>query len=339
MKRFYVVVTVLAVLLLATVASTFTVSVIERAIKLELGDVVAADYDDGLHFKIPFYQTVYKFEDRVLTLDTAPDRVLTSEKKNLIVDAFMKWEIVDTVAFFKATGGQEQRARGRLHEYLKNQIYDEFGKRTIHEVVSGERLDIMNIVQKVVDRKSEDLGVNVVDVRIKQVELPEGVRKSVYSRMEQERNAVAQRYRAEGREEAQRIRAEANREVEEILAEAYREAQEIRGEGEAEAADIYAEAYQRDAEFYSFYRSLQAYEASFDGGRDALVLEPESEFFEYFGDPQGRPEQQSAAGGQGGSEQAGADGQSGNAQSGGDSQGANAASGSTSPRGGGGQGQ
>ena len=289
MNRFYAVVVALAIVIVAAFASTFSVHVTERAIKLELGDVVNADYEPGLHLKIPLYQTVYRFDDRILTMDAAPDRVLTIEKKNLIVDAFMKWEIIDTVLFFESTGGNEDRARSRLHEYLKNQLYDEFGKRTIKEVVSGERIEIMNTVQEIVDRKAKDLGVNVVDVRIKKVELPEGVRQPVYERMEQERNAVAQRYRAEGREEAQRIRAEANREVEEILAQAYREAQSIRGEGDAQAAQIYARGYRRDPEFYSFYRSLLAYENSFQGGRDALVLEPDSEFFDYFGSPEGRP--------------------------------------------------
>ena len=291
MNRFYAVVVALAIVIVAAFASTFSVHVTERAIKLELGDVVNADYEPGLHLKIPLYQTVYRFDDRILTMDAAPDRVLTIEKKNLIVDAFMKWEIIDTVLFFESTGGNEDRARSRLHEYLKNQLYDEFGKRTIKEVVSGERIEIMNTVQEIVDRKAKDLGVNVVDVRIKKVELPEGVRQPVYERMEQERNAVAQRYRAEGREEAQRIRAEANREVEEILAQAYREAQSIRGEGDAQAAQIYARGYRRDPEFYSFYRSLLAYENSFDSGRDALVLEPDSEFFEYFGRANGRTQE------------------------------------------------
>ncbi|MDZ7748947.1 MAG: protease modulator HflC [Halofilum sp. (in: g-proteobacteria)] len=288
MNRFYAVVVALAIVIVVAFASTFTVHVTERAIKLELGDVVNADYEPGLHFKIPLYQTVYRFDDRILTMDAEPDRVLTVEKKNLIVDAFVKWEIIDTVQFFESTGGDEDRARSRLHEYVKNQLYDEFGKRTINEVVSGERLQIMNTVQKVVDEKANELGINVVDVRIKKVELPEGVRQPVYDRMEQERHAVAQRHRAEGREEAQRIRAEANREVEEILAQAYREAQTIRGEGDARATQVYAQAYKRDPEFYAFYRSLLAYENAFDGGRDALVLEPDSEFFEYFGDAQGR---------------------------------------------------
>jgi len=288
MNRFYAVIAVVAIALVALAASTFTVRETERAIKLELGEVVRGDYEPGLHFKIPFYQSVYKFDSRILTMDAAPDRVLTSEKKNLIVDAFVKWKIVDTVRFFESTGGNEERARSRLHEFVKNQLYDEFGKRTIHEVVSGERVEIMNTVQSVVDGKAADLGINIMDVRIKKVELPEGVRQSVFQRMEKERNAVAQRFRAEGREEAQRIRAEAQREVQEILAEAYRKSQEIRGEGDAKSANIYAKAYKRDPEFYSFYRSLTAYEKSFDGGRDALVLQPDSEFFDYFGNAQGR---------------------------------------------------
>ena len=288
MNRFYAVIVALAIVLVVAVASTFQVHVRDRAIKLELGEVVNADYDPGLHFKIPFYQRVYKFDDRILTMDSAPDRYLTNEKKNLIVDAFVKWEIVDTVQFFKSTGGSEARARERLQQFVENQLKDEFGKRQIIEVVSTERNEIMRAVQEVVDGKSADLGINVRDVRIKKVELPDGVLQSVYSRMEQERNAVAQQFRAEGREEAQRIRAEARRKTEEIAAEAYREAQEIRGEGDARAANIYAQAYERDAEFYSFYRSLLAYENSFEGGRDALVLEPDSEFFDYFGSAQGR---------------------------------------------------
>ncbi len=288
MNRFYAVIVALVVLAVVAAASTFQVHVIERAIKLELGEVVNADYEPGLHFKIPFYQRVYRFDDRVLTMDSAPDRYLTIEKKNLIVDAFIKWEIVDTVEFFKSTGGSEGRARERLQQFVENQLKDEFGKRKIIEVVARERNEIMRTVQGVVDDKAQGLGINIRDVRIKKVELPDGVLESVYSRMEQERNAVAQQFRAEGREEAQRLRAEAQRQVEEIAAKAYREAQDIRGQGDAKAANIYAQAYQRDPDFYSFYRSLLAYEKSFESGRDALVLEPDSEFFDYFGNSQGR---------------------------------------------------
>lgn len=288
MNRFYAVLVVLAVALLAFFGFTFTVKETERALKLKLGEIVQADYEPGLHFKLPFFNSVRKFDKRVLTMDAAPDRILTVEKKNLIVDAFVKWKIVDTVRFFNATGGDEQLARGRLHEFIKNQLYDEFGKRTIREVVSGERAAIMDAIQRITDRKAEELGIDVIDVRIKRVDLPENVSQSVFQRMEKERNAVAQEFRALGREEAQRIRAEAHRRVEEILAEAYRQAQEIRGEGDARAANIYAQAYREDEEFYAFYRSLLAYERSFDGGRDALVLEPDSEFFDYFNESGGR---------------------------------------------------
>jgi len=288
MNRFYAVLVLLAVAVIGLVGFTFTVKETELALKLKLGEIVQADYEPGLHFKLPFVNSVRKFDSRVLTMDAAPDRILTVEKKNVIVDAFVKWRIVDTVRFFNSTGGNEQLARGRLHEFIKNQLYDEFGKRTIQEVVSGERAAIMSAVQQVTDKKSEELGIDVVDVRIKKVDLPENVSQSVFQRMEKERNAVAQEFRALGREEAQVIRAEAQRKVQEILADAYRRSQEIRGEGDARAANVYAQAYEQDEEFYAFYRSLLAYERSFDGGRDALVLEPDSEFFDYFGNAEGR---------------------------------------------------
>jgi membrane protease subunit HflC len=288
MNRFYTVLAVIAIVLVVIFASTFTVGERERAIKLELGNVVSADYEPGIHAMIPLYQTVYRFDDRVLTMDSEPDRVLTSEKKNLIVDAFVKWEIVETVKFFESTGGNESTARDRLHQFAKNQLYDEFGKRTVREVVSTERAQIMNTVQKVIDEKAKGLGVNVVDVRVKKVELPKDVRQPVYQRMEQERKAVAQKLRSEGEERAQEIRAKANREAEEIRAQAYKEAETIRGEGDQRAAAIYAKAYEQDPEFYAFYRSLVAYDRSFAAGRDTLVLEPDSEFFEYFGNNDGR---------------------------------------------------
>jgi membrane protease subunit HflC len=288
MNRFYTVLAVIAIVLVVIFASTFTVGERERAIKLELGNVVSADYEPGIHWMIPLYQTVYRFDDRVLTMDSEPDRVLTSEKKNLIVDAFVKWEIVETVKFFESTGGNESTARDRLHQFAKNQLYDEFGKRTVREVVSTERAQIMNTVQKVIDEKAQGLGVNVVDVRVKKVELPKDVRQPVYQRMEQERKAVAQKLRSEGEERAQEIRAKANREAEEIRAQAYKEAETTRGEGDQRAAAIYAKAYEQDSEFYAFYRSLVAYDRSFAAGRDTLVLEPDSEFFEYFGNDDGR---------------------------------------------------
>lgn len=299
MNRFYAVVVVLAIAIVTFMASTFTVHERERALKLKLGDIVRADYEPGLHFKIPFYNTVRKFDDRILTMDSSPERMLTVEQKNLVVDAFMKWEIVDSVAFFNATGGDEDRARGRLHEYVMNQLYDEVGKRTIIEIVSDDRATIMNEVKQVVDVQADELGVNVVDVRVKRIELPDEVRNSVYQRMETERSAAASRYRSLGREQAKELRAEADREVAEILARAYREAEAIRGEGDAQSADIYAQAYERDPDFYSFYRSLIAYEESFEGGRDTLVLEPDSEFFRFFRNADGEGGQDQGGQGQG----------------------------------------
>jgi len=307
MKRVYIVVGILGVALIALWASTFTVAQNQLAIKLQLGDVVASNYKPGLHFKIPFYNTVRKFDKRILTMDAAPDKMLTIEKKNVIVDAFVKWRIVNTVKFFNATGGDEQRARERLHEYVKNQLYNEIGKRKIVEVVSGQRSNIMQSVQQVVDQKASDLGVKVVDVRIKKVELPDKVLHSVYQRMRKERNAEAARYRALGHQQAKTIRAKAQRKVQEIKAQAYRQAQEIRGEGDAAAAKIYAKAYKRDPEFYAFYRSLEAYKKSFNGKRDVLVLSPDSEFFDYFDNSQGRSgnsgQSASAGGGSSGSAQ------------------------------------
>jgi len=288
MPRSYTVVVILAILAVAFLGSTFRVHETERALKLQLGEIVTADYDSGLHFRIPFYQNVIKVDSRVLTLDAEPRRLLTSEKKNLIVDAFVKWQITDTVRFYNATNGSENLARERLHRFLRQQLADEFAKRTVIEVVAGERGEIMDTVRVATNERAGELGVDVLDVRIKKVELPEGVRNSVYNRMEQERVAAATQFRAEGREEAQAIRASAQREADEIRARARREAQEIRGAGDAEATEIFAEAHVANPEFFEFYRSLQAYERIFQTDRDVIVVEPDSEFFRFFGESEGR---------------------------------------------------
>jgi len=288
MTRFYTFVVVVGIAIVTFFASTFTVHETERALKLQLGEIVSADYDPGLHFRIPVYQNIHKFDSRVLTLDAEPRRLLTIEKKNLIVDAFVKWRITDVVRFYNATGGNEDIARQRLHRFLRQQLADEFAQRTVVEVISGERAVIMDTVRRIMNARASELGVDVMDVRIKKVELPESVRQSVYQRMEQERVAAATEFRAEGREQSQAIRAGAQREAEEIRANARREAEEIRGDGDAEATSIFAEAHTRDPEFFRFYRSLQAYDRIFDKGRDVMVLEPDSEFFRYFGDPEGR---------------------------------------------------
>ena len=288
MTRFYTVLVVIGIGIVTFLASTFTVHETERALKLQLGEIVSADYDPGLHFRIPVYQNVYKFDSRVLTLDAEPRRLLTIEKKNLIVDAFVKWQIMDVVRFYNSTGGNENIARQRLHQFVRNQLADEFAKRTVLEVISGERAVIMDTVRRVTNARAAELGVTIRDVRIKKVELPESVRESVYQRMEQERVAAATEFRAEGREQAQAIRAGAEREAEEIRADARREGEEIRGRGDAEATRIFAEAHSEDPEFFGFYRSLQAYERVFDEARDVMVLEPDSEFFRYFGEAEGR---------------------------------------------------
>lgn len=288
MTRFYTFVVVVGIAIVTFFASTFTVHETERALKLQLGEIVSADYDPGLHFRIPVYQNIHKFDSRVLTLDAEPRRLLTIEKKNLIVDAFVKWRITDVVRFYNATGGNEDIARQRLHRFLRQQLADEFAQRTVVEVISGERAVIMDTVRRIMNARASELGVDVMDVRIKKVELPESVRQSVYQRMEQERVAAATEFRAEGREQSQAIRAGAEREAEEIRANARREAEEIRGDGDAEATRIFAEAHTRDPDFFRYYRSLQAYDRIFDKGRDVMVLEPDSEFFRYFGDPEGR---------------------------------------------------
>lgn len=288
MTRFYTFVVVIGIAVVTFLLSTFTVHETERALKLQLGEIVSADYDPGLHFRIPIYQNVYRFDSRVLTLDAEPRRLLTIEKKNLIVDAFVKWQIMDVVRFYNSTGGDEAIARQRLNQFVRNQLADEFAKRSVGEVISGERAVIMDTVRRVTNARAAELGVTVRDVRIKKVELPESVRASVYQRMEQERVAAATEFRAEGREEAQAIRAGAEREADEIRAEARREGQQIRGRGDAEATRIFAAAHSEDPDFFSFYRSLQAYERIFDESRDVIVLEPDSEFFRYFGESEGR---------------------------------------------------
>ncbi|MDQ7016537.1 MAG: protease modulator HflC [Gammaproteobacteria bacterium] len=275
----------LAVMLLSS--ATFVVKETEVAIKLALGKIVRSDYEPGLHFKFPLYHNVHKFDSRILTLDARPERVLTSEKKNLIVDSFVKWRITDVERFFKATGGDERRALNLLAQFIKKGLLDEFGKRTIQEVISGERAEIMKRVQKEAGEQAVDLGITVVDVRVKRVDLPSEVSNSVFRRMEKERETVAKSFRSRGEEQAKGIRSDAERQQEEILAESYSESQQIRGEGDAEASNIYANAFGKDREFYNLYRSLNAYKSVFSGGNDMMLLKPDSKFFRYFNDPNG----------------------------------------------------
>ncbi len=274
-----------ALLLLLLSTMVFTVGERERAIKLFLGEITESEYDPGLHFKLPVLETVYKFDRRVLTLDVQPERVLTTEKKNVIVDSFIKWKIDDTAQFYKSLGGVESRANSRLTQFVREGVKDAFGRRTVREVVSSARSSLRDEVLASVDRQAESLGIDIVDVRIKKVELPEDVRESVYQRMEKDRAKIAREIRSEGEESAKKIRASADRSREELLANAYSTAEQTRGNGDAESARIYAEAYTQNPEFYSLYRSLGAYRSAFSGNSDVLVLNPDSEFFRYFNGP------------------------------------------------------
>jgi membrane protease subunit HflC len=275
----------LAVVLAAVVLTSmalFTVDQRERAIVFQLGEVREVITTPGLHFKWPLIQNVRYFDARILTLDT-PDaeRYITSEKKNLLVDTFVKWKISDARQYYISVGDEPQ-AETRISQTVNATLREEVGKRTVHEVVSEDRDDIMKSVRERANLDAKKIGVEIIDVRLKRVDLPQEVSESVYKRMDAERKSVANQLRSEGSSEAERIRAEADKEREVIIANAYKEAQRIKGEGDAKAAAAYAQAYGQNPEFYAFYRSLEAYRSSFKNRSDVLVLEPNSEFFKYF---------------------------------------------------------
>ena len=272
----------LAVLALILYASAFIVNQWEVAIKLRLGEIVDSDYKPGLHFMIPIINNVKKFDGRLQTLESRPQRFLTVEKKDVIVDSFAKWRITNPGQFFRSTGGDSGRTSRLLAERINTGLRDEFGRRTIQEVVSEDRYQLMDELTKAVDRQAAELGIEVVDVRVKKIDLPPEVSESVYERMRAERERVARDLRAKGSEAAERIRADADRQRTVILADAYKLAEEARGEGDAKAAEIYAQAFNQDREFYAFYRSLNAYRAAFGQGGDMLVLQPDSDFFRFF---------------------------------------------------------
>ncbi|MEO5342706.1 MAG: protease modulator HflC [Gammaproteobacteria bacterium SHHR-1] len=271
-------------------AFTFVVYEWESAIKLRLGEIVTTEYKAGLHFRIPGVNNIVKVDKRIQTLDSRPQRFLTIEKKDVIVDSFVKWRINDVAQYYRSTGGSTMKAASLLSERINTSLRDEFGKRTIQEVVSGERGEIMDLLRKDADEKSANIGVEVVDVRVKQIDLPPEVSESVYNRMRAERDRVARDLRAQGAEAAERIRSDADRQRVVILAEAYREAEQLRGEGDSRATEIYAGAYTKNAEFYAFYRSLDAYRTAFGSSNNLMVLEPDSEFFRYFKDQTGKGE-------------------------------------------------
>jgi membrane protease subunit HflC len=273
---------ILVALLLLASSSLYIVDQRQQAILFQLGEVVDVKTSPGLYFKIPLAQNVRYFDSRILTMDTAePERFITSEKKNVLVDLFVKWRIIDVKQYYVSVRGDEMLAQTRLAQTVNSSLRDEFGNRTVHDVVSGERDKIMEIMRQKADADARKIGVEVVDVRLKRVDLPQEVSESVYRRMEAERKRVANELRSTGSAESEKIRADADRQREVILAEAYRKAQEVKGEGDAKASAIYAGAFQANPEFYAFYRSMDAYKQSFKNKGDMLVLEPTSEFFKY----------------------------------------------------------
>ena len=271
-----------AILFFVISSCVFTVSETERAIKFRLGEVIASDFEPGLHFKMPFINNVKKFDSRILTMDSKPERFLTSEKKNVIVDSFVKWKIADVKTFYTAVAGDTRQANLRLDQIIKDAFRSEFSKRTIKQLVSSDRNVIRTALITNASPIATKLGMEIVDVQVKRIDLPSEVSSSVYRRMEAERERVAREFRSQGKEAAERIRADADKQREIILANAFRDAEILRGNGDAIAADIYAKAYGADLEFFSFYRSMLAYKKTFRGAGDMLVVEPDSDFFKYF---------------------------------------------------------
>ncbi len=276
---------VAVVLLAAIYFSVFTVSERERAILFRLGEIVRSDFAPGLYLKLPVINNVRKFDARIHTAEAEPERYLTAEKKNVIVDSFVKWRIKNVADYYRSMDGDEARASQRLYQIVKDGLRGEFGKRTIQEVISGDRANIMAVLTTGANQQAHQFGIEVVDVRLRRVDLPKEVSLSVFQRMQAERERVAKDLRARGAEAAERIRADADRQRTVILAEAYSKAEQVRGEGDAQAAAIYAKAFGSDAEFYSLYRSLNAYKNTFKDKNDILVLDPGAEFFKYFKNP------------------------------------------------------
>lgn len=262
--------------------SIYTVDQRQYAIVFQLGEIKEVVSEPGLFVKVPLLQNVRYFDKRILTLDNPePERFITSEKKNVLVDSFVKWRIIDVKQYYISVGGDESRARTRLSQTVNAGLREEFGKRTVHEVVSGERDKIMEEMRVKADQDARKIGVQIVDVRVKRVDLTNEVSESVYRRMEAERKRVANELRSQGSAEAEKIRADADRQREVLIAEAYRDAQKIKGEGDAKAAAIYGQAFGQNPEFYAFYRSLEAYRSSFRNKSDVLVMDPSSDFFKY----------------------------------------------------------
>lgn len=273
---------VLAAIVIVGLSSVYYVDQREKALVFKFGEIVRSDIEPGLHFKIPIIEQVRKFDARIQTMDASAENYLTFEKKNLVVDSFVKWRIRDVAKYYVTVSGLKTSAERRLAQRVNDALREKFGRRTVQEVISGDRALIMDEVKKATDEQSREIGVEVVDVRLKRVDLDPEVSERVYKRMEAERSRVAKELRAKGAEEAEKIRADAERQREITLAEAFRDAETLRGQGDAKATGIYADAFGRDEEFYALYRSLNAYKETFGNENDLLVIEPDSEFFQYF---------------------------------------------------------
>jgi membrane protease subunit HflC len=277
---------VLVVALLLAFMSMYTVDQRKAAIKFQLGEVIAVQTEPGLYFLVPVLQNVRLYDTRIQTMESRePERFLTSENRNVLVDSFVKWRVVDVRQYYVSVSGDPVKAEARLAQTVNDALRAEFAKRTVHDVVSGERDKIMSVVAKKVDEDARSIGAAVVDVRLKRVDFVPEINADVYRRMESERKRVANELRATGQAEGEKIKADADRQRQVIVANAYRDAQRVKGEGDAQASRIYAEAYGRNPEFYSFYKSLEAYQQSLRNKSDVLVLDPSSEFFRYFRSP------------------------------------------------------
>lgn len=262
--------------------STFYVGESQKAIKFRLGEIVKSDFQPGLHFNIPLINNISKFDARVLTLDSTPERFLTYEKKNVIVDSFVKWRIGNVDLFYTTVSGNSTQANLRLDQIMKDAMRSEFGQRTIKQLVSEDRSELRQVLMEKLLPVAQAFGIELIDIRIKRIDLPSEVSNSVFRRMEAERARVAREFRSQGSEQAELISAEADKQREILMATAYRKAESIRGRGDAKAADIYASSFGKNKEFYAFYRSLKAYQESFENTQDTLILEPKSDFFKYF---------------------------------------------------------
>jgi len=280
MQKIFIV--IVAALFLVLSSALYTVNETQTAIKLRLGEIVTVEDKPGLKFKMPFVNNVVKFDNRIQTLDAPAERFLTGEKKNVIVDSYVKWRIVDAEQFYISTGGNIARTNNRLAQIIKTGLKSEFSKRTIADVVSGERSEIMSNILELANKDIGEFGIKIIDVRIKRIDLSQEVSNSVYRRMQAERHRVAKDFRSKGAEEAEIIRAAADKERTIILANAYRDSEKIRGEGDAVSANNYAQAYNQNVDFYSFYRSLESYKKSFSQQNDIMVLNPNTEFFRHF---------------------------------------------------------